>query len=81
MLEHYGICKATFENENQNKGTINIAAVTGTMVEFGNLCIQQYTAAFPDCKINVMGTAHRDCECLLDSGDVDLSFAVEEETL
>lgn len=47
----------------------------------GNLCIQQYTAAFPDCKINVMGATHRDCECLLDSGDVDLSFAVEEEAL
>lgn len=81
ILEHYDICKATFENENQNKQTLSIAAATGTLVEFGNLCIQQYTAAFPNCKINVMSTTHRDCECLLDSGEVDLGFAVEEVDL
>lgn len=78
MLEHYEVCRAAFENDARSNGSLCIAAAAGTMAEYGMFCIQQYKRKFPDCRIEVIETTHRDCDRMVESGEVDLGFAIEE---
>jgi DNA-binding transcriptional LysR family regulator len=78
MLQHYNLCKTTFENAKNEGNCINIAAAAGTVAEFGSHCIDEYASQCPNISIKVAETSHYDCDKLVEEGDADLGFAVED---
>ena len=78
MLEHYDVCMEAFGRSRASSGNIRIAAATGTMAEFGSRCVNEFRDCCPDCGFKIVETANLDCDRLVENGEVDLGFAVEE---